>query len=66
MNSLHKYHSHDRYAQISEMEKKPINSPLVGYFNEIEKTQAIPRSMGFLNKNKNINEINIQNQNMGS
>lgn len=66
MNSLHKYNAHQRYAQISEMEKKPINNPLVGYYNAIEKTQAIPRGMGFVNKRRNINEIDVSNQNMGS
>jgi Ran GTPase-activating protein (RanGAP) involved in mRNA processing and transport len=65
-NSMHKYLASGRLAQIAELQGKPSGNPLVHYYQAIEKAGTIPRGMGFVNKQKNINELNVENQFMGS
>lgn len=47
---------------MCEVKGLKLGNPLVNYFNEVQKKNILPKSLGFVHKKYSNNELNIQNQ----
>ena len=64
MNSMHKYKSSLRSAQVQEANQSVINNPLVQYYMVVEQSQMFPKAMGLVHRTKPTTLIDCSNQYM--